>query len=299
MLANTTAQLLALKFGQLKQGRGNWGHAGRPGFVGGSAARIPNALMTPAYARLAKKRQSEIPAIAEQALMKLQEMGHDEFSTPQEVVDAALTTYRRLINDGELSVRVPYSTFLKILQTGRFKSQHETRRAEGLYDPEFRESVEEENLGVPADIPKTERPIFGYIETGYPGLDSGAEYYGVIRCVLKDELKDRSTTTFGDSLNARGICVASPMRNPSIISVASGMWNSRADSYVSLAANRPEDFEEDVEYIEAQIHGGVKVSDIEKVVVLRDDLNADELQNLREVLSRAGISADFRDRKNA
>lgn len=141
----------------------------------------------------------------------------------------------------------------KVFQDGRFKSQFETGDSEGAYNPEKRNETEAIVFGYSTRTTSPEkRPIYGSIpEFGAAALarpgETGTWLYGDTRVVLKDSVRSRTTFTAGDSLGMGW--------NPSSVE------NPRLNG-ASLTTKKPY-----VGYIEAQIHGGVNVSDIKELVV--------------------------------
>jgi hypothetical protein len=141
----------------------------------------------------------------------------------------------------------------KVFKDGRFKSQFETGDSMGAYNPEKRNETEAIVFGYPTRTTSPEkRPIYGSIPEfgaaalGRPG-ESGTWLYGDTRVVLKDSVRSRTTFTAGDSLGMGW--------NPSSVE------NPRLNG-ASLTTKKPY-----VGYIEAQIHGGVKISDIKELVI--------------------------------
>jgi hypothetical protein len=98
------------------------------------------------------------------------------------------------------------------------------------------------------------------------------EQYGGIQVVFENKVKDRSSFTVGDSLDysARRGIMASPVRNPAnpksdkgkVTLDIPGESNSRGmrieTKGIDYAKNSPQ-------YVEAQIHGGLKSSEIREV----------------------------------
>jgi hypothetical protein len=162
---------------------------------------------------------------------------------------------RLVTDDAPLSVTVPANKVGAILKDGRLKSQFETGRSGGKNDPEIRADWEAAMFGYPRGMNPEQRPIYGMVETGGPKPSStrGNEQYGTVTLVLKDDVKDRATFTNGDSLNMNRQFV--PVRDPS---------SRLAQERVS---GRMEVGDDNDTYYETQIHGGVKTSDIAKVII--------------------------------
>ena len=152
-------------------------------------------------------------------------------------------------------INITSQDFAKVIKDGRFKTQHETGDSGGTYGPEMRNEAEAVMFGYNTRrTPPQKRPIYGSIPPSGPATGPGSEgsatwLYGDVRVVLNDAVKDRTTFTTNDSF---GMAFAvSPVKNPSMRGTS--MWSDQP--YGS--------------YIEAQIHGGVQLSDI-KEIVMRD-----------------------------
>ncbi len=97
--------------------------------------------------------------------------------------------------------------------------------------------------------------------------------YGGVQVILKNEVKDRSTFTIGDSLDAaspRGI-KASPVRDPSnptsqLTEVRDVNYNGGTNGIrMSMTTSMDRGIRLPNAYVETQIHGGLRTSDIKEV----------------------------------
>jgi hypothetical protein len=143
-----------------------------------------------------------------------------------------------------------------IILSGRFKSQHETGGSMGAYAPDVRRNAEGWMFGWSPDDPKT-APIYGYVPV--PGTQP-TFYYGRVVVQLTPEASRRATFTIGDSLgSARPLPVerARDATAEEIAGAAATHFAPKAwirDGRLSYGS-----------YVEAQIHGGVRLKDIEAV----------------------------------
>lgn len=94
---------------------------------------------------------------------------------------------------GELSVSVPTSVVPDIQRVGSIRTQHETNRSQGAFNPPLRQEVEQK-MGY------SEAPVYGYFSRS-PGEDPP---YGDTAFHLKSSVKDRTYMYPGDSLNEAG-----------------------------------------------------------------------------------------------
>lgn len=156
-----------------------------------------------------------------------------------------------LKENNRVAVRVPIDFVDEVADDGRFKSQFETGRSQGLLNEDRRSNVEYEGFGVPKDIEPEKRPIYGYMsnESGNHDLVS-LEYYGGVAFILKDGVKERTTVTFGDSLDHD--LPGSKISEPKIESMRI------TEGLVTV---------EGLSYVEAQIHGGVKIDEVDEIIL--------------------------------
>jgi hypothetical protein len=156
------------------------------------------------------------------------------------------------------------STLREILTSGRMKSQHETGTSSGGYiDKALRADYEEMAFGLPHDLPAAQRPIYGYVAPrGLAGDHGGKlDQYGDIRVVLRDSVRPRTTVSAGDSLDRRAELTPMPIDAPD--------WHAAQPAAAKYTDLGDQGFQ-DLTYVEAQIHGGVKTGDIQEVVFGHD-----------------------------
>ncbi len=195
--------------------------------------------------------------------------------------------------DAKISVTIPANKMSAILKDGRLKTQFETQRSGGANMPTWREDWEAVMFGFPIGSNLSVRPIYGMVETGgvQPSSLRGNEQYGTVTLVLKDSVRDRTTFTNGDSLNLNPF--HAPVNDPSIRPANRNSATSLAyrEEFKETRAKDPRNRG----YYEAQIHGGVQVSDIERVVIdtsTYKDFEQQEVQPspaLIKALTKAGL----------
>jgi hypothetical protein len=235
--------------------------------------------------------------------------------------------------DAEIVVAVPETLIRQIVADGRYKSQFETNKSGGMLNNGVRSSFEEANLGVSPTIDPTARPLYAFVDTleGF-GSDRLSEQYGDGRIHLKPSTKQRATLTLGDSLDTDGVPVSffddiddgrvlaasgeisSSQKTPSALYEAAtsmledGSLGDDADIYEPLlrkiVENLDPDFndtmtDETAYYTEAQIHGQIRVEDIELVTLpdfyetLLEDEDEEWLRETIEGFERNGIPYRF------
>ena len=97
---------------------------------------------------------------------------------------------REVATFGEISVSTPRSVVPDIQRLGSIRTQHETGRSQGAFNPGLREDVERQ-MGY------DESPVYGYFQRD----PSEEPPYGNVNFHLKSSTKDRTYVHPGDSLN--------------------------------------------------------------------------------------------------
>lgn len=184
-----------------------------------------------------------------------------------------MKTLSENVSKAQPVVAIETEDFLGVIKDGRFKTQHETRESNGAYKPALRKEAELAIAGVPLDTKSSERPIYGYLAVQNSGStpntspyntdkwnvnNTGVGQYGEVRVVLKDSVKDRTSYTIPDSLDRHAI--------PQPLSRNSKADLINAGAYYDLSSSHGGYQRES--YAEAQVYGGVKLSDIKAVYVV-------------------------------
>lgn len=198
-------------------------------------------------------------------------------------------------------VAIDSDNFMKVITDGRFKTQYETRESNGAYRPYLRRTRELGFLGVPQDTKASERPIYGYLAVQKDGItpntsgynrdkwnitNSGVGQYGEVRVVLNDNVRERTSYTIPDSLD--GYALARPLteRHTSESMIYAGI---RHDLTMSHGGFQRES------YAEAQVYGGIKLSDIKEIYVMPTEyrstnLNTATIDSIKNALSAKGFN---------
>jgi hypothetical protein len=261
----TTSATVRVKGGPTS---GHHGHAGRPGKIGGSVPGRAHMVGGLASNRISKK----INLTLEDAYSHIgyRPDPSTEAQAWEYEVNAAggvgvdyqeFNNYFNIfIEDKPVSIRVSHVDSDKVLKDGRFKSQHEAQNSNGYYAPEERLHAEHRGLGAPKDLPLDKRPIYGYVPKS--DTDRSASCYGIIEFVLKEDVKYRTTVNLGDSFGSMGEGRLTPRPFMSRDKSGSMHWLMK-EFYFNKGKIGS--------YIEAQIHGGVTVRDISKIIVHFDE----------------------------
>jgi hypothetical protein len=173
--------------------------------------------------------------------------------------------------------------FAKFVKEGEAKNGFEAgtggiKRGKSGY-LEGRRSGEEVVMGISKVTDAKGRPVYAALE--HPdrarSLQGGSgnlmAQYGGVQVIFNNDVKDRSTFTIGDSLDTarpRGI-MASPVRDPAnptspstTITDLNYGGGVRAQG-MSYSTTYDRGLKLPVPYVEAQIHGGLRSSDIKEV----------------------------------
>ena len=187
----------------------------------------------------------------------------------QAAIERSHAALAHAIEGRQLAINVSSYDLPDIIASGRILSQRDRTilTSTGDYAPDYRENLELTWFGE-----HTEPPIYGYLRDPR-GAQSGADDFGDIALIMDDDMRDlRTTVTVGDSLGLEKRAFPGPLHDPGTYS-ADPLLASRFDSADSYAAylNQGTDAIDDEgfyreHYLEAQIHGGVHVSDIKEFV---------------------------------
>jgi hypothetical protein len=168
----------------------------------------------------------------------------------------------------EVAMRVPSDVLGTILDTS-FLNQHATNTSRGDLDQITRMQAEWQLNGIPFNSSPDAYPIYGYLAAPNTPLfeDNGAEYYGDVRIIFKDVVRDRTSFTVGDSLYPAkaGSLMASSPDAPDLASIDGFGLNiiRLSDGFTKPIATR--DIMKMGGYLEAQIYGPTTAADIAKI----------------------------------
>lgn len=210
----------------------------------------------PAYARVILGQQEHMLQVEvnfeKYRLLHAPEMSMDEFK-------GMLTRKtRREFQSRLVAIRVHSSRLQRMLKRGRLTTLHETGASSGNSNKDMRAEYESAVFGIPKDSPWQDRPVYGYLtdRSSEDEHDNYLDQYGDVRLILKDEARRRSTAMFGDSLGNE-LASPTPVDDPDWRS-----WEGNTFHGPGMGPNRSRASKG---YIEAQIHGGVTVGDIQEV----------------------------------
>ena len=250
-------------------GSGNFGHAGRLGKTGGSrsgggmsedAESAPDYVDGISSTAHAKEVEKQCNFAAEQMA------GYSNLSV-SEYISQTEAAMKDVLSDSVIAIRVTPESLNSILADQRFKTQYETKTSGGGLVPKVRKKFESDVMNYQGKAQNA--PIYGYVtKSGNPlGQSTYLNQYGNAAVILKQSVKSRTTFTDCDSLD---INANSPRVIPSLItkpSVYSSYGLSGHSDILGMMKDPGMGLNgENTTYYEAQIHGGVKVQHIEKVI---------------------------------
>jgi len=198
-------------------------------------------------------------------------------------------------------VAIESDDFMKVIADGRFKTQYETRESNGAYKPYLRRTRELAFLGVPQDTKASERPIYGFLAVQVDGTtpntsgynrdkwnvgNTSVSQYGEVRVVLNDGVRERTSYTIPDSLD--GYALARPLSEKHTYESVSfaGIHHDLTTSHGGLQREG---------YAEAQVYGGIKLSDIKEIYVVPSDygsksVNSSTVSSIKSALEAKGVN---------
>jgi hypothetical protein len=197
-------------------------------------------------------------------------------------------TIDREIYGKPVAINVPYQVLPEIVDDGRFQNQHESGVSSAFLDPKFRAYAESNVFNVGTDDPPENYPIYGYVHGAGASLTS---MYGQVRFEFKDSVKSRTTMTVDDSLGymeGGGIAPAPLSRAHK----EPGCWDGVSTMSYLARGNASV-----VTYFETQIHGGVTLKDVSRIVMpsfhnLPVGVQA-QMGYIEEVVGRQGIEVVY------
>lgn len=169
----------------------------------------------------------------------------------------------KAISEGELTHRTNYLD--DILNAGNIRSLFETSTSSGG-DSEHQRAFYEDAWFGQGKVP----PVYSAIELN--GVESSANsVYGKTVIYFKDEVKDRITVTLSDSLMASSDVFPGKQGDGITLWAAPSMFTGSVDQLATREANAQAAYAvlldvANTDTFEAQIHGGVVVEDISRVV---------------------------------
>lgn len=174
-----------------------------------------------------------------------------------------------LMKNNPVSVMTEESVLQNILDEGKVKSIYDLPEGvKGRQYLEYRTAYENHAFGYDNNTPIEIRPISGIT---YPSeindqlIDNFGTNYGSVQLVLKDDVKSRTTFTIGDSLDRWQEPTPIGGKLPRTMDLL-----NKAEKASVFELNNNNFLQGrgfwDSSYVETQVHGGIKLADIDKIV---------------------------------
>ena len=220
---------------------------------------------------------------------------------PEDINDYKNKVNKKLkdaVDNSDVKVRIHNKTLEKVFESGRIKTQFESGTSSGIQNREMRLEFENKYFGYPRDTPDIERPIYGYLtpKGTTPEKDvSTLSQYGDIVVKLKDSERGRVTFNLGDSIDqtrggglnpiTRPVLAPSKLSDPNIRSISLELF----DPAKITKTNRIKDRMGKIRYVEAHIHGGIRLSDIAEIKIQPHKYADKVLEKYRRMAEEYGI----------
>jgi len=193
-----------------------------------------------------------------------------------------------------VAINLPLHVLPRLTESGRFRTMLDGLDSEGTNIPSYRMGVEERMFCIPKETANendryvsptaNERPLYGALHINYNNPLRApygpAPHYGLVHAVLKPHVKDRCTFTPDDSFGCSdydvfhgthmpALAIASLKKRPSLRGSEldgfddNGVFESLWPAWGS--------------YVEAQIHGGVQIGDIQELHSRSDSAEPNQL----------------------
>lgn len=196
-------------------------------------------------------------------------------------------------------VSMPHGALRDVLIDGRMKNLHELEGSD-LERATLKTTVTSEKytaehkgylgevLGVPENTPTGDLPIYGW---GHRSSPEATVVFGDATLRLKDSVVERTSWTIGDSMMDE----VPPIMSGDIDNATDEMLLAASGWNAGLALQETEttqgDFRWAVNYVEAQVHGGVTLDDIAAVVV-RPTGSGEVDPDIKAMLDQHGIPVE-------
>lgn len=191
---------------------------------------------------------------------------------------------------GLVCIATDPSSAAKILEDGEFRSQFETQTSRGLYDPNVRAVAETAMLDLHPSVLPEHRPVYGFIASDSTKATAlGPSQYGNVRFVFKDNVRDRTTMTVGDSLGGKATPI--PLTGDVSRRQVSDSMTLFGDG---LKYYGVDEFQRQT-YFEAQIGGGASISEIAEIRISRKTIYPDMDDSFVQKAQDLGIPVIFED----
>ena len=205
----------------------------------------------------------------------------------KEAESKVLEKLRYVAEKGAIRTRVPsFETLEKIIDDGRFKNQLEVGKSRGSYSPRDRRRATKSLFFVQETVEDAEHEFYGYLGSkdaldDFKNTGSEDTYGTYISVKFKDDIKDYTTMTVGDSLAAAldNQLIPTKVTDVKHFPVRDYDYARRYEKYQKIKDIDVENMsikksikEIHSSYIETQMHGGVTLDMIDSIDILEEEL---------------------------
>lgn len=163
------------------------------------------------------------------------------------------------IAGAEVRIRLRTDVLERVLDEGRLKNQFETMTSGGALNPVGRIATELSLFGILANRGARDRPIYGYLSGS---LEASLLQYGKVVLELSEDIQERTTFTIGDSLDHTRHGTEPWLAPMPVLQPRLGAAHTEIDISACAGCSQASP----CGYAEAQIHGGVTLGDIARIV---------------------------------
>lgn len=242
------------------------------------APSVPVAQPEPVYKLRYKPDQRQVDRVLNGVNQRIQNVAKQTGYDVEEIEQSISRLFDKLTMNNPIAINFHSRNIDALLEDGRIKSQFETGTSGAILNKKARLNSEELGLGVPERARVQNRPIYGFLRISRQAEEIG---YGDITFVFKDNVKNKSTITAGDSLYdfAGGVTVGTPVTKPN-----KGSWGNYVSKLFDFDSGMITEAEllRGMNYFEVQIQGGAKLSDISHVIDRKGALSPDQVRKLNE-----------------
>ncbi len=244
--------------------------------------------VTPSYPMVNKTAIDNLDAEKAFRVLKTRSVNFNTIEETQDYLDSVNKKVKALTKDADLIVRRGTTGATDILENGRFKTQFETGKSSGGFNPTGRAKVEKDLFNAPIDLDVKERPVYGMLDDHKYATSYGNQYGNIYFELDKKAVIDRTTVCFGDSWDDFGQSITTPVMLKDVDYHA-----VNAGYLFDLNCSPPKAWEtlsDTTSYVEIQIHGGLDVSVVKRVVINNSyNIPDDKLNKIKTLCDSLGI----------
>ena len=174
----------------------------------------------------------------------------------------------------EVAIRVSEDALKDILKSGKITNGFEIDKIHNFIE-KHRLRAEKNLFNIPLEAKASSRPVYGYLsnkdlEMGMTGVK--VAMYGDIKVILKDNVRDRSTFTMGDSLDRESMIFPSKLKDIK-------MYSFEGYDLIDIKDGGLRTF---YSYPEVQIFGDIKLKDIKYIQLPKTLKNSGIVKSIKK-----------------